>query len=194
MSVLFKEYPKTARLNREIVVTEKIDGTNAGIQIVPDFESDDLPGYELARKDGFALFAQSRSKLIKPGEDNHGFAGWVQGNADALFALGPGTHFGEWWGAGINKRYPGAPKKFSLFNTARWSDPATRPAIVDVVPVLYQGPFAEAAIVWELGLLRSNGSRVWPGAKAEGVCVFHTAANIVFKVTCEKDETWKGTQ
>ena len=31
----FMEFPKMARLNREAVITEKIDGTNAQILIVP---------------------------------------------------------------------------------------------------------------------------------------------------------------
>ena len=32
----FKEFPKIARLNREVIVTEKIDGTNAAVIVTED--------------------------------------------------------------------------------------------------------------------------------------------------------------
>lgn len=58
----FKEFPKIARLNREVIVTEKIDGTNAAVVI---------------GEDGATIGAQSRSKLITVDDDNFGFARWV---------------------------------------------------------------------------------------------------------------------
>src|SRR5271166_6384544 len=115
--VEFKEFPKIARLNRECIISEKIDGTNAQIIISEDGE----------------IAAASRSCIITTERDNYGFALWVKEHADELFALGPGNHFGEWWGSGINRGYglEKGQKKFSLFNVERWKD--IRPACCDVV-------------------------------------------------------------
>ena len=79
----FKGFPKMARLSREIIVTEKIDGTNAQVFITDDGD----------------VMAGSRTRWIYPGDDNFGFAAWVQEHRDELLTLGPGQHFGEWWGA-----------------------------------------------------------------------------------------------
>ena len=83
----FEGFPKIARLNRDMVVTEKIDGTNAAIGI-----------------NGEEIWAQSRKRLITPEDDNFGFAAWVQKNAYALrLILGDGLHFGEYWGLGSSE-------------------------------------------------------------------------------------------
>jgi hypothetical protein len=96
----FTEFPKMARLTREVIVTEKIDGTNAQIFI---------------GEDG-TIMAGSRTRWITPQDDNFGFAGWVDAHRDELLTLGPGRHFGEWWGAGIQRRY-GWPKSGSRCST-----------------------------------------------------------------------------
>lgn len=108
--------------------------------------------------------------------------------------LGDGQHFGEWWGAGINKRYPDAPKTLSLFNTARWKVLKSQGflTVCDVVPILYEGRFDTNACQACIEELRFSGSRVWPEAQAEGIVVFHKAAGSLFKATCEKDESPKG--
>src|SRR5271165_3703942 len=107
----FQAFPKIPRLNREIVITEKIDGTNASIHIAEDG----------------TVFTGSRTKWITPNDDNKGFARWVKEHEDELrTGLGYGTHYGEWWGAGIGRRYGLTEKRFSLFNTTRWTD-AVRP-------------------------------------------------------------------
>lgn len=172
----FKEFPKIARLNREVIVTEKIDGSNAAVVITEDLE----------------IGAQSRSRIITPSDDNFGFARWVQANAEELLKLGPGHHFGEWWGSGIQRGYGLTEKRFSLFNVSRWADPAVRPACCHVVPVLSVGNAFEpvlAGLTW----LRESGSQAAPGfMKPEGVVAFHTQGNLLFKVTLEKDEEWKG--
>lgn len=180
MERIFQPWPKIARLNREIVVTEKIDGTNAAVCI-----SDD----------GTEIWAQSRTQIITPGKktDNHGFAAWVEFHRAELLRLGPGHHFGEWWGKGIQRGYGLDEKRFWLFNTHRWSNPETRPACVGCVPILYKGPFDQSWINGRLDILRSSGSVAAPGfMKPEGIVVYHTAANTMFKVTCEKDDEWKG--
>lgn len=172
----FVGFPKIARWNRELVVTEKIDGTNAQILITEAGE----------------VFAGSRSRWITPEADNHGFAKWVLANAPALaLELGPGRHFGEWWGQGIQRRYGLTEKRFSLFNYERWKDaPLT---LCRVVPLLWSGPLELFSVDKVLNDLRDHGSYAAPGfMDPEGIVIFHTAANICFKKTLKGDEGGKG--
>jgi hypothetical protein len=101
MSEEFEAFPKIARLSREIVITEKIDGTNAQIYITktPVGETD-------ASK--WELRVGSRSRWITPEDDNHGFAKWVFMHMEELIeGLGEGRHYGEWWGSGVQRGYGG---------------------------------------------------------------------------------------
>jgi hypothetical protein len=169
----FAEFPKMPRLSREVLITEKIDGTNAQIAITEDGQ----------------MFVGSRTRWITPEMDNHGFARWAYEHRDELLRLGPGRHFGEWWGSGIQRGYglERGEKRFSLFNVSRWSD--ERPACCHVVPVLYRGPFRTDAADDAIELLRSQGSAAAPGfMKPEGIVLFHLAGNVGFKRTIEKDE------
>lgn len=170
----FQGFPKIARLSRDIVVTEKIDGTNASIYI------DALDG---------TFLTGSRTKWITPETDNAGFSRWAHEHKDELIAgLGHGLHFGEFWGAGIQRRYGMKEKHFSLFNTSRWGDPLVRPKCCDVVPVLYEGPFNTNIIDGVLEALKVGGSQAAPGfMNPEGVVIFHTAANMFFKKTLKDD-------
>lgn len=173
--ITFEEFPKIARLNRDCIVSEKIDGTNAQI-IINEYGE---------------IAAASRSRLITPDDDNYGFAKWVQANKAELMALGPGRHFGEWWGSGIQRKYGLLEKRFSLFNAERWTDDA-RPQCCHVVPVLYRGIFNTSAISECIERLREHGSVAAPGfIKPEGIIVWHAAARIGFKATLEKDEKSK---
>ena len=194
----FSPFPKVPRYSREIVVTEKIDGTNAGIQIVQHGYSDSPPnGYTaLVVEKGlyYALYAQSRKRIITPASDNYGFAAWVAENAPELVRLDHGVHFGEWWGHGIQRGYgmPQGVRKFSLFNTSRWSDNALRPACCDVVPVLYQGDHLQEWINGSMTILQAQGSRAAPGfMNPEGIMIYHTASGQLFKKTYEGDERGK---
>lgn len=178
----FAAWPKIARLNRDMIITEKLDGTNAAIVVSQD-------------PDGrYAIGAQSRTRAITPEDDNYGFARWVYENADELApALGPGYHFGEYWGGGIQRGYGLAKddKRFSLFNVARYAD--INSPLLSLVPVLYEGPFCTTAVDTQVQRLRTMGSVAVPGfMNPEGVIVFHVAANHLFKVTCKKDEAPKG--
>ncbi len=177
----FNPFPKMARLNRDIVVTEKIDGTNAQVYITEDGE----------------LLVGSRTRWITPEQDNFGFAAWCRDNKEDLLKLGPGSHFGEWWGKGIQRGYGLDIRKFSLFNTHRWYDHSNHtrlaPECCEVVPVLYMGPFNEQSIKDEVDTLARHGSRAAPRySDPEGVVIFHTAANAGFKITCKDDEKPKG--
>src|SRR5271167_2513944 len=115
----FQEFPKMARLSRDAIVTEKIDGTNAAI-VVAHGLSDQLPPNAIALIGSMHIYAQSRSRFITPEDDNFGFARWVKEHAEELAALGTGCHFGEWFGAGIQRGYGLAEKHFALFNVSRW--------------------------------------------------------------------------
>lgn len=190
----FQEFPKIPRLNRLCTITEKIDGTNGIIHIEPIQRAGDAPFFgSLALVAEYVIFAGSRTRWITPESDNHGFARWVQDNAEELILkLGPGTHYGEWWGGSIQRGYGVQDKRFSLFNTARWGGPAVCPSCCDVVPVLYEGFFDSKEIHRTLIGLAASGSRAAPGfMDPEGIVVFHHAANRLFKATIKGDEEGK---
>lgn len=175
----FEPFPKMARLSRECIISEKIDGTNA--QVVIGFIEGATP---VASFDGVHIYAGSRSRFILPGKatDNFGFAGWVFDNADELLKLGEGRHFGEWWGKGIQRGYGLNEKRFSLFNTHVWA--LERPACCHVVPVLWQGEFCTSEVDRQLHMLHRFGSRASPGfMNPEGVVVWHAAGKVGFKKT-----------
>lgn len=212
MTLVFKEFEKIARLNREVIVTEKIDGTNAGVHItratghVDDYEAvTTAVEFETGGKPEVFLFrASSRNGYIVPGpSDQFGFAAWVKENARELVGLGEGLHFGEWWGQGIQRKYGLSEKRFSLFNVSRWvkegfedgtaldwfQDRKRAPACCHVVPVIYAGVGIDELVRTALEDLVQNGSRAAPGfMKPEGVVAYHTASRQLFKVTLERDE------
>lgn len=105
--------------------------------------------------------------------------------------LGTGLHFGEWWGKGIQRSYGSAQRFFSLFNTARYGALSFSTPNLAVVPVMYEGPFNETEISTCLAWLKAYGSLAMPFPNPEGIVVFHTAANQMFKVTLEGDESPK---
>jgi hypothetical protein len=193
----FIEFPKIPRFSRDCILTEKIDGTNGCIRI----SLLDYPAFNVG----------SRSRWITPSNDNHGFAKWAYENETELFKLGPGLHFGEWWGQGINRGYGLKEKRFSLFNVTRWDEgmferfkigawqrdgcklpkPEFKPppACCHVVPVIAVGVFGWDVVSLALSALEGSGSYAAPGfMKPEGVVIYHTAGNCLFKKTIEKDD------
>jgi hypothetical protein len=201
----FVEFPKIGRLSRDVVVTEKIDGTNGQVTIVdvPDesalpFRPEFLASRRVGNSTQF-MYAGSRSRYLTRETDNFGFAKWVQEHAGDLWALGEGRHYGEWWGSGIQRGYglPKGEKRFSLFNTARWSDdrdrekfPQDRPACCHVVPVLHTCSFDGLMSNLDdvMKRLQMFGSVAAPGFdKPEGIVIYHSAANVLFKKTLAKD-------
>jgi len=135
----FVAFPKMARLFREVIISEKIDGTNACIKITEDGQ----------------FLTGSRSRWITPDDDNFGFSKWAHDRKDELMKLGVGTHFGEWWGSGIQRGYglQKGEKRFSLFNVARWLENDDLPAFCNVVPVLFKGLFATSEVEKSIVLL-----------------------------------------
>ncbi len=180
----FVAFPKIPRLKRTVVITEKIDGTNAQVVITPDGN----------------MLVGSRNRYITPTNDNYGFAAWAYAHAEELLKLGIGTHYGEWWGPGIQRGYATHGKddfkRFSLFNVARWfktGDKANLPECVDVVPTLLIRELSDSSVNDALEGLRTGGSVAKPGfMNPEGVVVYFTAAGTYHKVLLEGDELPKG--
>lgn len=204
-----------ARLSRRVIITEKIDGTNAQICITKhkpneQIDSDGCIDAWIDGDDLFFMYAGSRTRWITPSNDNFGFAQWASENKRELRQLGVGQHFGEWWGRGIQRNYGLQDRRFSMFNTIRWckhnEEPQqiakadsrvikyqdVLPACCDLVPVLYDGVFDTAFINGALTLLGSNGSYAAPGfMNPEGIVVFHEAGNVGFKKTLDNDDSPK---
>ena len=189
----FVGFPKIARFSREVIVTEKIDGTCSVIFIGEDGE----------------FLTGSRTRWITPEADNYGFSKWAQDHKAELLTLGPGRHFGEWWGSGCQRGYdlPKGEKRFSLFNVLRWclhgqtpqqipsADPRivkiqdVLPPCVGLVPILWRGKFDDLNLNAVLTELVAGGSRAAPGYLfPEGIVIFHTSGNVGFKKTVEKDD------
>lgn len=213
----FEEFGKIYRFLRPMIATEKIDGTNASVWIWTreEFPQDELvnPSNQIFPVDtengSFVLMAGSRTRFVGIGNDNHGWAGWVKQNAKELAQLGPGRHFGEWWGAGIQRKYGLKEKRFSLFNVNRWQDThGTNDAFQDRVTAKGIAPkccyVAPILNVIETGLYRihtmavgvnealaglaTNGSKAAPGfMDPEGIVLFHTASGDTYKITLGDD-------
>lgn len=189
----FVGFNKIARLAREIIITEKIDGTNAQI-FIPE-------AGEIALANSikyYPFLCGSRSRWIFPEKDNHGFAKWAYERADEIVqVLGPGRHFGEWWGCGINRGYGLKDKRFSLFNVTKWQDAVRTsklPEWLNIVPVIMTAPSFDTYFVdLALEILKDHGSLAAPGyGNPEGVVIYHTQGNVMFKKTLEKDNVGKG--
>lgn len=209
----FMPWPKIARLSRNCLITEKLDGTNAQIYIhdtmVGGINTYDIPF--LYSENNVHIAAGSRTKWITPEDDNFGFARWVRDHAPALVALGHGRHFGEWWGQGIQRKYGLPEKRFSLFNVRRWHLHGTKPKLipsnnptaepkfseelppmVGLVPVLYDGPFSTEMAEKMVESLAKHGSQAAPGfMDPEGIVVFHEASQVCFKKTIKDDNNPK---
>lgn len=170
----FRGWPKIPRdKGNNVTITEKIDGTNACV-IVRD---DEVVGM------------QSRNRLIKPGDDNMGFAFWVHENREALATLGDGYHYGEWAGPGIQKNpHMLEEKTFFLFNTFRPQE--SLPECVKQVAVLYNGPYSQEA--------RDRAmSDLWAGASAAGyipegiIIYFHDSRTYVKDTFANRGGKWQ---
>ena len=184
----FVGFPKIPRLSREIIISEKIDGTNAQIYI-----TDDRAPITLKSGRVVPFLCGSKSRYVFPENDNHGFAKWAYDNVDAILELlGPGRHFGEWWGQGIQRGYGLKEKRLSLFNVTRWANQPLPPS-VSIVPILMSYPTFNTFIIDStLGNLVSMGSQAAPGyMNPEGIVVYHTQGNVLFKKTIANDEVPK---
>ena len=182
---MFKPWPKITRLEnkRPPIFTEKIDGTNACVIVA--YQNPDANSIASVVNNGgiLSIWAQSRTRLITPENDNYGFAKWVRSNSEELLSLGEGYHFGEWWGQGIQRGYGLTEKRFSLFNTRRWGphNPNT-PKCCHVVPIIpFYNPQDVIAELYEYGSLAAPG---W--MKPEGAVMYEPDTDTCFKIIMDK--------
>jgi hypothetical protein len=125
----FREFQKISRFYRDVIITEKIDGTNAQIYIT----------------DNGKIYAGCRTRWITPGKktDNFGFASWVKEHESELLKLGTGRYFGEWFGKGIQRGYGLVDKKLYLF---QHPGEDKLPICCGVIPILYQGNMTDTVV------------------------------------------------
>lgn len=123
--------------------------------------------------------------MIKPGDDNYGFAKYVYDNASVLArTLGQGLHFGEWWGKGIQRGYGLSERRFSLLNVNRYAGVEVPEIGLSTVPVLYDfgADNIDDMLYDSIYELEHYGSRAAPGfAQPEGVVAFHERSGQTFK-------------
>lgn len=176
-NIIFEEFGSIERWSQNIVITEKIHGTNSQILVTEQ-----------------GVFAGSRTRWVTPEDDNYGFARWVKDNETELAnSLGLGQHFGEWYGKGINAGYNLTEKRFALFNSTRWTPVKdTLPPRVDVVPILYEGPQNSTVVEETFNTLKLSGSILVPGyPKPEGIVIWFDRSRMHMKRTFEsEDEAW----
>lgn len=185
--VIYPAFGRIPRLYKPVTITEKLDGTNGLVAVYPGGDAPAGVHHLRTFADGTVVAAGSRKRWLSLGDDNFGFAQWVYDHADELRELGAGLHYGEWWGAGINRGYGLSERRFSLFNTTRWNV-EERPECCGVVPVMAEcdGSKMNDILMDALLELVASGSRAAPGyMRPEGVVIYHTAANALFKVTLE---------
>lgn len=177
----FKAFPSIERVGKVwMSITQKIHGSNAQVYI-----------YE---EDGEKkLLCGSRIRWITPESDNYGFAAHVYANkAEFIEKLGPGQHFGEWAGPGINSGEGLTEKTFVLFDFHKWPTERPLPPQTKVVPLLYKGALDLKAIEIAMEDLKINGSKLANGfMRPEGVVV--NIAGVRYKKVFDAEETsWKG--
>jgi hypothetical protein len=175
----FIAYPKIERFKGlHVRITEKVHGTNALLAITTDGE----------------LYTGKRTGWCTPEVDNYGFASWAHANKEALVTLGTGMHYGEWYGPGINSGYGLKEKRLALFNTVWFGKRPSLPDRVDVVPILYDGPYYDGVVGEHMHHLKTNGSVIAPGfMRPEGVVVEFPLFGTRRKVVFEAEETgWRG--
>lgn len=116
----FQEFRKIPRLSRDIIITEKIDGTNGVIYIGENGE----------------FLVGSRTRWLDEHTDNHNFWHWATSHKNELLKLGHGYHYGEYWGSGVQRGYNlvKGEKRFSLFNVVRWCLHNETPKLISINP------------------------------------------------------------
>lgn len=187
--VEFKTWPKIPRIKGlPVVITEKIDGTNACVIV----ENGEVVGCQSRNN----LLAHNNTGELTIYQDNMGFAQWVLRNKESLKDLGDGHHYGEWAGPGIqNNPHKLGAKRFFLFNTGRWNN-ENKPHVCDVVPVLHRGSYdvtiindtmSELECGFNIGQLCPNtGPSTY--SFAEGIIIYFESLNTYAKHTLKSPE------
>jgi len=177
----FKAFPKISRIEKaQVSITQKLHGTNAQV-LIEENEAGELE-----------IRAGSRNRWIFPDNDNYGFATFVEANKQEFIEkLGPGRHFGEWVGPGINSGEGLEEKRFMLFDWWKYPEERPLPPQTGVVPVLYKGKLKPGVIEEVFEDLKKNGSKLVPGfMRPEGIVV--SINDVRYKQTFDNEEVaWK---
>jgi hypothetical protein len=164
----FKSFDKISKYSPlKMTITQKIHGSNAQIVITPIY----VEG--IVEPVSYDVQAGSRNRWIYPGDDNFGFAAYVEANkAEIVEKLGPGTHFGEWAGPGINSGEGLTEKTFIIFNHKRFPVLRPLPPQMKTIPVLYEGHYSEGIIKQTAFDLKLKGSHLVSGfMRPEGMVI-----------------------
>lgn len=177
MNDLFKAWPKIPRgKGQQVTISEKLDGTNSCVII----------------KEGEIVGVQSRNRMITVDDDNYGFAKWVSENKEKLEQLGDGYHYGEWYGAGIQKNpHNKDGKYFALFNTFRYGEhnPLPEGLNIEIVPVVFRGAQEDIIIEEQMGMLEENAKV--EGYNPEGLIIYYHNTRTFEKYTFKNvDGKW----
>lgn len=179
----FKSFGKIENISKMYMsITQKIHGSNGQIYIFEEGSD-------------FNMLIGSRTRWITPDDDNYGFAKFCLERKDEIInLLGPGRHFGEWAGPGINAGEGLAEKTFFLFNWQKFKDPMPKPPNFSTVPVLYTGKLSMQMIESVMDDLKTTGSRIAQGyMKPEGIVI--KVDETYYKKTFDKEEIdWSYTE
>lgn len=152
-----RKYPKIHRAeNINCILSEKLDGTNGVIYIGEDRKT---------------IKAGSRNQWITSQKDNFGFAKFVYDNRQDLLKMGPGYHYGEWVGPGINRNYDLQERKFYLFPSGKIE---ARPECCHSIPIEATCTFESLFVVTDFIRqdLVERGSFLNPAYQAEGIVIY----------------------
>ena len=168
-TITFISFPKIPRFeNESIIITEKIDGTNAQIYI-------DIDGN---------IQSGSRNRWVTCESDNYGFASYVETIKYFFEGIRDFRIYGEWWGHGIQRGYGLTEKRFSPFYLPRGMEeklPFTS------VPILYHGEFKMNILDKIIQDLKENGSKAAPGfSRPEGVVIYAEQSKALWKIPFDK--------
>lgn len=190
----FPKFPKIPRWDSEVVLTEKIDGENGLVAIKGsnDFwpNGRTWPPRTCMLSNGTEVAAGSRKRWLNPESDHFGFAQWVWDNADELSTMGPGLHYGEWYGKGIQRSYNLPERRFMLFNVAKWADDELRPKCCEVATVIArcQASDLNDMLLMAVETMIGHGSAHVPGYnRPEGIVLYHTNGHNLYKVVFDGD-------
>lgn len=224
----FRKWSSTPRWHKGLRVYEKIDGTNGcvivqrvGLTDLGMVPKDAVAVLDDSQEFGYWVRAQSRSRIITPGNDNFGFAKWVHDNSWALaHVLDQGYHYGEWFGEGIQKNPLGIEgRRFYLFHAWYWARPENALKLsqsgvtgLGHVPVLHD-PDTHGEATWEtipaimddlawygtkvegaVGVVSGYAHEPDTMARPEGIIVWHKDTQQKYKILLDNDSVHKNQQ
>jgi hypothetical protein len=180
MTCDFKSFNSIEYLDKLLMrITQKIHGSNSQIRI-DETET------------GYFLRTGSRNRWIMPHDDNFGFSKFVYDNGEEFLRLGPGTHYGEWAGPGINSGEGLTQRTFFLFSHPDRYNGIELPPGVTFVPELYYGPADFQKIQEVMEALKTNGSYAVPGFRNPEGIVIEIAGKRYKKTFTPEESKWDG--